>query len=334
MFKIRLLVTAIALLGSISVSSAWEALPTTVPAPADNPTTEAKVTLGQMLYHDPRLSSTGTVSCASCHNTMLGGEDNRPNAMGVNGQTGGRSAPTVWNSAFNTVQFWDGRAATLEAQAAGPVTNPIEMGMKDWDEVVARLEKIEGYQKAFDAAFGTAPISKDNATKAIAAYERTLITPNSPYDKFVNGDKEALNVQQIRGMEKMAELGCTNCHSGPAFNGPGVFQKFPAFKNGFFEAQHHFNKDKGLAEVSKKVEDEHLWKVPTLRNIALTAPYFHNGSVKTLDTAVKIMGKTQLNKDLSDTEVADIVAFLNTLTGEFPVQKMPILPQTAGSTFN
>jgi cytochrome c peroxidase len=334
MFKIRSLVTVIALLGSISAASAWEALPTIAPAPPGNPTTDAKIALGKMLYHDPRLSSTGTVSCSSCHNTMLGGEDNRPNSMGVNGQTGGRSAPTVWNSAFNTVQFWDGRADSLEAQAAGPVTNPIEMGMKSWDDVVARLEKIEGYQKAFDAAFGTEPISKDNATRAIAAYERTLITPNSPYDKFVGGDKTALTPQQVKGMEKVAELGCTGCHSGPAFNGPGMFQKFPVTSNGFFEAQHHFSKDKGLAEVTKKAEDEHFWKVPTLRNIALTAPYFHNGAVKTLDTAVQIMAKTQLNKDLSKEEIADIVAFLNALTGEFPEQKMPVLPGTPGSTFN
>jgi cytochrome c peroxidase len=334
MFKIRTLVTAIALLGSISAASAWEVLPATAPAPAGNPTTDAKVALGKMLYHDPRLSSTGTVSCSSCHNTMLGGEDSRPNSMGVNGQTGGRSAPTVWNAAFNTVQFWDGRADSLEAQAAGPVTNPIEMGMKSWDDVVARLDKIEGYQKAFDAAFGTEPISKDNATRAIAAYERTLITPNSPYDKFVGGDKTALTPQQVKGMEKVAELGCTSCHSGPAFNGPGVFQKFPMHGNGFFEAQYHLSKDKGLAEVSKKAEDEHFFKVPTLRNIGLTAPYFHNGAVKDLDTAVKVMAKTQLDKDLSKEEIADIVAFLNALTGEFPEQKMPVLPGTPGSTFN
>ena len=140
MSKISSLVSVLILAGSASVASAWEALPTKAPEPADNPTTPAKVTLGQILYHDPRLSSTGTVSCASCHNTMLGGEDNRPNSMGVNGQTGGRSAPTVWNAAFNTVQFWDGRAASLEDQAAGPVTNPIEMGMKDWDDVVTPSE--------------------------------------------------------------------------------------------------------------------------------------------------------------------------------------------------
>ncbi len=334
MFKTRLLVTLLALTGSISVASAWDALPTEAPAPQDNPTTAEKVALGQMLYHDPRLSSTGTVACASCHNTMLGGEDNRPNSMGVHGQTGGRSAPTVWNAAFNKVQFWDGRAASLEEQAAGPVTNPIEMGMKSWDDVVARLKTIEGYNQAFEKAFGKDSISKDNATKAIAAYERTLITPNSAYDKYVDGDKSALTSQQLRGMEKMAELGCTSCHSGPAFNGAGSFQTFPLFANGYFEAQFHFKKDKGLAEVTKNPADEGMWKVPTLRNIALTAPYFHNGSVKTLDKAVTLMAKLQLNKDLSKEEVADIVEFLNALTGEFPKQAMPSLPGTPGTTVN
>ena len=334
MTKLNSLLTVAALAGSVSMALAADALPTEAPAPADNPTTPAKVALGKMLYHDPRLSSTGTVSCASCHNVMLGGEDNRPNSMGINGQTGGRSAPTVWNAAFNAVQFWDGRAASLEAQAAGPVTNPIEMGMKSWDDVVARLESIDGYKKAFDEAFGGNGISKDTATKAIAAYERTLITPNSPYDKYVSGDKTAMSDQQVRGMNKAVELGCTSCHSGPAFNGPGMFQKFPMHGNGMYQAKYHFNADLGVAAVSNKPEDEHLFKVPTLRNIALTAPYFHNGAVKTLAEAVKVMAKLQLDKDLSEQEVADIVAFLNALTGEFPEQKMPRLPGTPGTTFN
>lgn len=334
MFKLRSLITAIALTGAMSVAQAWETLPSTAPAPEDNPSTSEKVELGKQLYHDPRLSSSGTVSCSSCHNTMLGGEDNRPNSVGVGAQTGGRSAPTVWNAAFNSVQFWDGRAASLEAQAAGPVTNPIEMGMKSWDDVVARLKTIEGYQTAFETVFGKDSISKENATKAIAAYERTLITPNSPYDRYVDGDKTALTAQQVRGMEKVAELGCTSCHSGPAFNGAGMFQRFPVHENAYFNAQYHFKKDKGVAEVSKNPADEHLWKVPTLRNIALTAPYFHNGSVKTLEEAVKIMAKVQLDKELSKDEVADIVAFLNGLTGQFPKQTMPTLPETAGKTFN
>jgi cytochrome c peroxidase len=334
MFDFRLLVTAFALTSSFSVLAA-ESLPTTAPAPENNPTTAEKVALGKMLYHDPRLSSTGTVSCSSCHNTSLGGEDNRPNSVGINGQTGGRSAPTVWNAAFNAVQFWDGRAPTLEAQAAGPVTNPIEMGMKSWDDVVARLKTIKGYQVAFASAFGDKdPITKDNATKAIAAYERTLITPNSAYDKYLNGNKSALTAQQIRGLDKANELGCTTCHSGPALNGAGTFQKFPVVENGYFDAQYHFTKDLGLAEVTKKDSDKHLWKVPTLRNIALTAPYFHNGSVKTLDVAVKLMAKLQIGIDLPETDVADIVAFLNSLTGEFPAQSQPVLPPTPGTTFN
>ena len=334
MYKFNLLLAAVALASSVSVAYALDALPTEAPAPADNPTTPAKVALGRMLYHDPRLSSTGTVSCSSCHNVMLGGEDNRPVAMGVNGQTGGRSAPTVWNAAFNAVQFWDGRAESLEAQAAGPVTNPIEMGMKSWDDVVARLESIEGYKKAFADAFGGNAISKDTATKAIAAYERTLITPNSPYDRYLTGEKDAMTDQQVRGMNKAVELGCTGCHSGPAFNGPGMFQKFPVHSNGMYQSKYHFNKDLGLAEVTKNSEDEHRFKVPTLRNIALTAPYFHNGAVKTLEEAVKVMAKLQLDKDLSKEEIADIVAFLNGLTGEFPAQQMPTLPPTPGSTFN
>ena len=335
MFKLHSLVTAFALMSSMSAANAWDTLPTQAPEPANNPSTPEKVALGQMLYHDPRLSSTGTVSCASCHNTMLGGEDNRPNSMGVNGQTGGRSSPTVWNSAFNKVQFWDGRAASLEEQAAGPVTNAIEMGMKSWDDVVARLKDIEGYQVAFKHAFpGENAISKDHATKAIAAYERTLITPNSPYDKFVGGDKSALSAEQIRGMDKVAELGCTGCHSGAAFNGAGMFQKFPMTPDGYLEAKYHFSKDKGVAEVSKKSEDEHFWKVPTLRNVAITAPYLHNGSVQTLDEAVQIMAKVQLGKELAKNDVADIVAFLSALTGEFPKQKMPILPETTGKTVN
>ncbi len=333
MFKFYSLATALAFAGSTSIAMAG-ALPTTAPAPANNPTTPAKVSLGKMLYHDPRLSSSGTVSCASCHNTMLGGEDNRAGSVGVGGQVGGRSAPTVWNAAFNKVQFWDGRAASLEEQAAGPVTNPIEMGMKSWDDVVVRLENIEGYQAAFKKAFPKEAISKDTATKAIAAYERTLITPNSAYDKYVKGNKKAMTEQQIRGMNKAVELGCVGCHSGPAFNGPGTFQKFPVINNGALSARYKFKKDKGLAEVTKKKEDEHFWKVPTLRNIALTAPYFHNGSVKTLDRAVKVMAKMQLGKDLSKEEVADIVAFLDALTGEFPKQQMPVLPVSAGTTFN
>ncbi|MEY2699908.1 MAG: hypothetical protein RIQ52_663 [Pseudomonadota bacterium] len=343
MFTLRTLVKSLLLSGisATAMAANWQALPTVAPAPADNPTTDAKVTLGKQLYHDPRLSSSGTVSCNSCHNSMLGGEDNRGGSVGVKAQVGGRSAPTVWNAAFSSVQFWDGRAASLEAQAKGPVTNPIEMGMKSWDDVVVRLKAIPGYVEGFKTAFGDGDtVTADNAAKAIAAYERTLITPNSAYDKYVNGNTSALTEQQVRGMNLFAETGCSSCHSGPAFNGPtlpegqGFYMKFPVYENAYLDGQYHFSKDKGRADHTKNDADLHLFKVPTLRNIAITAPYFHNGKVTTLDAAVNIMAKTQLNKDLSDAQVADIVAFLNSLTGEFPQQSLPHLPPLPNTTFD
>ena len=343
MYKFGSLICALALAGATTIAYAgeWQALPDKAPEPADNPTTPEKVELGKILYHDPRLSSSGTVSCASCHNVMLGGDDNRGGSVGVKAQVGGRSAPTVWNSAFNATQFWDGRAPSLEAQAKGPVTNPIEMGMKSWDDVVVRLKAIPGYADLFAKAFtGADAISADNAAKAIAAYERTLITPNSAYDKFAKGDLNALNEQQQRGLQTFADSGCVACHSGPAFNGAqngqgvGDYIKFPAIENGALEAEFGFTKDLGRYEVTKNEADKHLFKVPTLRNIALTAPYFHNGKVKTLEEAVNVMAKTQLGKDLSPQQIGDIVAFLNTLTGEFPKQALPQLPGYPGKTFD
>jgi cytochrome c peroxidase len=340
MFKTKLLIGAFVLSASTAALAEWLTLPATAPEPADNPTTPAKVELGKMLFHDVRLSANGVLSCNSCHNVMGGGEDNRPNSIGVKDQRGGRSAPTVYNAAFNSVQFWDGRAPSLEAQAKGPVTNPIEMGMKSWDDVVARLKAIPGYPEAFAAAFGGSDaVSADNAAKAIAAYERTLITPNSAYDKYVGGDTSALTEQQARGMNTFAEVGCQSCHSGPAFNGPtlpqgtGFYQKFPTNENGYFEAQYSFSADQGRYAETKNEADRHLFKVPTLRNVALTAPYFHNGKVANLEDAVKVMAKLQLGKDLTAEQAGDIVAFLNALTGEFPKIEMPRLPGYPGKTF-
>ena len=342
MMKASALLGAIVLAGASLAASAaeWQALPGKAPEPADNPTTPAKVELGKMLYHDPRLSSNGVVSCNSCHNVMNGGEDNRAGSIGVRNQVGGRSAPTVWNSAFNSVQFWDGRAASLEAQAKGPVTNPAEMGMKSWDDVIARLKAIPGYPQAFNSAFGSGDVvNVDNVAKAIAAYERTLITPNSPYDQYVKGNQSALTAQQIRGMNTFAEVGCTGCHSGPAFNGPqlpegtGFFMKFPMQSNGVLEAKYDFSVDQGRYDVTKDEADRHLYKVPTLRNIALTAPYFHNGKVTTLDDAVRVMGILQLGKDLPPEQISEITAFLNALTGEFPNITMPRLPALPNQTF-
>ena len=314
----------------------WQALPDQAPAPADNPQSAAKVDLGKTLYFDPRLSEHGTLSCNSCHNLMAAGDDNRPNSIGMHDARGGRSAPTVWNAAFYSVQFWDGRAATLEDQAKGPVVNPVEMGMGTLNVATGRLQQIPGYQSLFAAAFpGEAkPITADNVAKAIAAFERTLITPNSAYDRYAKGDQGALTEQQVRGMDSFASLGCTACHSGANFSGPtlpvgtGFFMKFPTFPGSDYDTRYGLTQDEGRAAVTSQESDRHLFRVPTLRNIALTAPYFHTGSVPTLDLAVRVMAKTQLDKDLSDEQVADLVAFLNALSGEFPQLTLPRLPPT------
>lgn len=338
-YRRGILCAMLGLLAQPLFAADWQALPTAAPAPADNPTTAARIELGRMLYMDPRFSSTGTVSCNSCHNVMLGGEDNRPVSMGVHGKTGGRSAPTVWNSAFNSSQFWDGRAASLEEQAKGPVVNPIEMGMSAVEEAMNRVRDIPGYRPYFEQAFpGKEPMTVDNAAKAVAAYERSLITPGSAYDRYVAGDKQVLTGQQVRGMNAFDSIGCTSCHSGAAFSGPsmpagsGFFMKFPTFADNEYVAKYQLTADGGRFEVTRNEQDRGMWKVPTLRNISLTAPYFHNGSVKTLAEAVRVMAKTQLNHDLSDAEAADIVAFLSALDGPFPQQTMPQLPPTPGRT--
>jgi len=315
----------------------WEALPDQAPAPADNPTTAAKVELGKMLYFDPRLSSTGTVSCFSCHNVMEGGDDHMTTSAGVHGQKGGRNAPTVWNAAFHSVQFWDGRAPSLEEQAKGPPVNPIEMGMPNLDAVIDRVRHIPGYKPYFEKAFGAGDVvTMDNAAKAIAAYERTLITPGSAYDRYVKGDKKALTAQQVKGMEGFAAVGCMSCHQGSAFNGPalpagtGFFMKFPTYPDSVYTVKYKLTDDPGRASVTKDPADAGMWRVPTLRNLEYTAPYMHTGSVKTLPEAVRVMASTQLDKTLSDAEVADIVAFLESLSGPFPQQTMPRLPPTPG----
>ncbi|WP_230971469.1 cytochrome-c peroxidase [Nitrogeniibacter aestuarii] len=336
-FGFTTLILAATVSAGAHAASAWQALPAQPPIPADNPQTPAKIELGKTLFHDPRLSSTGTVSCASCHSVMEGGDDHRPVSIGVHGQTGGRNAPTVWNAAYHSAQFWDGRAATLEAQAVGPVTNPVEMGMADLGAAVGRLKAIPGYAPLFAKAFGAGDsITVENLGKAIAAYERTLITPNSPYDRYVRGDKRALSPQQVRGMTAFAETGCGACHAGAAFNGPTLpmgqanLMRFPAFADNPYVARFKLDEDPGRFASTGKEEDKHMWRVPTLRNLAYTAPYFHNGAVKRLDDAVKVMAKTQLNVDLDPSTVADIVAFLDALNGEFPDQTMPRLPATPG----
>ncbi len=315
----------------------WQPLPTVAPAPADNPTTPAKVRLGKMLFFDPRLSSTGTVSCFSCHNVMEGGDDHRPVSIGVEARRGERNAPTVWNAAFLSVQFWDGRAATLEDQAKGPLVNPLEMGMTSLRAQIFRIQRIPGYRPYFEKAFGPGNVvSMDNAAKAIAAYERTLITPGSPYDRYVEGDHSALTARQVRGMRTFAAVGCASCHQGPNFSGPplplgqGFFVKFPLYPQSPYVAKYGLMKDLGRYDVTHHPAEKNVWRVPGLRNLVYTAPYMHNGSVKTLPEAVRVMASTELNRTLTAEQVGDITVFLEALTGPFPRQTMPRLPPTPG----
>ncbi len=325
-------------LGSASVAAfAFQPLPEKAPEPADNPGTASKIELGKQLYFDPRLSLDGTVSCNSCHNVMASGTDNKATSAGVAGKHGGRSAPTVWNSAFLSVQFWDGRADTLEDQAKGPILNPVEMAMPSEEAVIERLQKIPGYVSQFQDVFGKDGLTYDNVAKAIGAFERVLITPNGPLDRYLKGDKSALSAAAKRGMKTFEEVGCNACHAGANFSGPslpvgqGFYQRFPTFSSKY-DSKYQLTADEGRYEATKKEADKHMWRVPTLRNVALTAPYFHNGAVKTLDEAVRVMAKAQLSKELTEQQVANIVAFLNSLTGEFPQIAMPRLPDTPNSS--
>jgi len=321
------------------LASVWEAIPARAASPESNPSTPAKVELGKKLFFDPRLSLTGTVSCNSCHNLMEGGDDGRPTSMGIHGRTGPRNAPTVWNSVFQASQFWDGRSPDLEDQAKGPIIAQAEMGMPAHSNAIERIAAIPGYKREFRQVFGSdKSITIDDAVKAIAAFERTLITPNSAFDRFVRGDKSAMSDEQIRGMKLFHSAGCTECHSGPALNGwsagstVAAFEDFPRYSDSPFVKQYDLARDLGRFEFTKDEGDKHLFKVPTLRNITLTAPYFHNGATSTLPEAVRVMAETQLDEELTGQEVRNIVAFLTALEGEFPAITMPRLPSRSGES--
>jgi len=317
----------------------WAQMPSHVPVPKDNPQTAAKIELGKQLYFDPRISETGTVSCNSCHNIMSNGTDSRPVSAGAHGKLGSRNAPTVFNAAFRSVQFWDGRAASLEEQAKGPPTNPIEMGMPNAEAIVERIRAIPGYRQQFASVFGgSQPVTFDHIAQAIASFERTLITPGSPYDRYMAGDKNALSPAALRGLKLMDSAGCSSCHSGPLFNGPeqpmgtGFYMKFPLNPDKTYVKKYNLLADAGRFEATHQDGDRHMFVVQSLRNVEVTAPYFHNGSVKTLGDAVRVMAQTQLDKTLNASQVQDIVAFLDSLTGEFPHLTLPRLPETPNTT--
>jgi len=304
-----------------------------VQVPADNPITPEKVELGKQLYFDGRLSKDGTISCNSCHNLKAGGADNKAVSTGVGGAQGTRNSPTVWNSAFHNAQFWDGRAPSLEEQAKGPLVNPVEMAMPNLDAVVERVKAIPGYVSQFEKVFGKNSLNIDNIAKAIATYERTLISTNSRFDNFRFADKNALNSDEWAGFQTFRQVGCMECHMGPDFSGPpplargaGFYQKFPRFPDSPLVAKYKLLEDGGRYSVTKQENDRHVYRVPTLRNVKETAPYFHNGSVATLDETVRVCAKGGSNRDLTQGDVKALVAFLGTLSGEFPEQKAPKLP--------
>ena len=296
----------------------------TVAENKDNAGTAEKVYLGKVLFHDPILSATGHNSCNSCHNLVTYGVDNKQFSTGDNGGLGGRNSPTVFNAALHTAQFWDGRAKDVEEQAGGPVMNPAEMAMQSNDEVIKRLKNTDYYPELFKKAYPDQkdPITFENMTKAIASFERTLLTA-SRFDKYLAGDDKALTAEEVKGMNKFIETGCIACHGGATLGGQ-MYQKFGVFFP-YQEFTHSTKADNGRMDVTKDAKDQFMFKVMSLRNVEKTAPYFHDGSVKTLEEAVKIMAKIQLNKDLPDADVKSIVSFLNTLTGDIPqeVKEVP-----------
>ena len=285
----------------------------------------AQVELGKRLYFDPRLSKSGFISCNSCHNLSMGGTDNLKTSIGHNWQQGPINAPTVLNSSMNVAQFWDGRAPDLKAQAGGPIANPKEMAFSH-TLAIHVLESIPQYRSEFRLVFGTDTIDMDAVTQAIAEFEKTLVTPNSRFDQWLLGDQAALSAEELAGYQLFKDSGCVGCHYGPAVGGSS-FQKM-----GIVEPYQTKSPAEGLSAVTGKDADRFKFKVPTLRNVELTYPYFHDGEAETLTEAVDIMGRLQLGKKFTEEENAQIVAFLKTLTGDQPSFILPILPPSSDET--
>lgn len=306
--------------------STWQALPQTVKPPADNPQKLAKARLGKKLFFDKNLSIDHTISCASCHNLETGGDDNAPVSTGVDGQKGSVSAPTVFNAAFLTRLFWDGRATSLEHQAKQPFINPVEMAMPDWEAVELRVKANPDYAPMFEKAFGQkASITIDRIAKAIASYERLLITPNAPYDRFIAGDDTALSAQQLRGMALFQEVGCRSCHIDPIFSAAGSIKNIGAYRSFPVFADNSYVKKYDLLVEGKAS----VWRVPSLRNIAQTGPYFHNGAVKDLKEAIRIMAVSQLGKIISDDPVDDLAISSVAISGKKSQRRLTILRDQA-----
>jgi len=321
--KLELTAISLALLSaSTAILAAEEPIQPITPVQEIN---LAQVELGKKLYFDPRLSKSGFISCNSCHNLSMGGTDNLQTSIGDHWHQGPINAPTVLNSSLNVAQFWDGRAKDLQAQAGGPIANPGEMGFSH-TLAVGVLESIPGYAREFKLVFGNDKITIDEVTKAIAEFEKTLKTPGSRFDQWLMGDKNAITGEELAGYELFKTSGCVACHNGEAVGG-NSFQKM-----GVVEPYKTDNPAKGLSAVTGKDADRFKFKVPTLRNVEMTYPYFHDGEAQTLSQAVNTMGRIQLGKKFTQDENTKIVAFLKTLTGDQPTFQLPILPPSSDTT--
>ncbi len=319
MKKLMMICVSIVMLSSVKASEPIQ------PIVAEKSINQAQAELGKKLYFDPRLSKSGFISCYSCHNLSMGGTDNLKTSIGHNWHQGPINAPTVLNSSFNIAQFWDGRAKDLQEQAGGPIANPGEMAFTH-ELAVHLLGTIPAYVNEFKQAFGTEKIDIDKVTKAIAEFEKTLTTPNSRFDQWLLGNKSAISQTELEGYQLFKNSGCVACHNGPAV-GANSFQKM-----GLVKPYQTDNQAEGRIAVTGKDSDRFVFKVPTLRNVELTYPYFHDGGAETLAEAVDIMGQLQLGRKFTATENAKIVAFLKTLTGEQPKFMLPILPPSSYHT--
>jgi len=275
----------------------------------------AKVALGERLFHEPRLSKTNTIACANCHVLTLGGTDGKPRSFGINGQQGVINAPTVFNSGLNFRQFWDGRAATLEDQIDGPLTNPIEMGTS-WPESIEKLKQDQEYKLAFERIYRKEGISPNSIRDAIATFERSLITPNGRFDKYLRGDTNAITADEKAGYRLFKDYGCASCHQGMNVGG-NMYEKIGVMADYFKDRGGIVSADLGRFNVTGDTEHKHEFKVPSLRNVALTAPYLHDGSAATLEHAILIMGRYQLGVEIPVDDTRLIARFLETLNGEY-----------------
>lgn len=322
--RTKLIVGSLLALSALSALSSSAALLDSVNIP-QTPQQEAKIELGKMLWFDPRLSLSGKVSCNTCHDLSTNGADTKPLSIGYAGRKGTVNSPTVFNAEKQIAQFWDGRAKTLAEQATGPITNPLEMAMTP-ELAEGVIRSIPGYRPYFEKAFGSKNPTFSEIAEALAAFETTLTTPNAPFERYLKGDKNALTQQQIDGLKLFRRSGCIRCHSGNLLGGTS-FQKVGSVRPYVTD-----NSSKGRMDVSGKPWDEMMFKVPTLLNVERTAPYFHDGAVKTLPDAVKKMADIQLDMNLSEKQVEEIVAFLESLNGELPKIEKPTLPPSGPET--